>query len=167
MPLSVIASISDPELKQKVIETFDELCSRMYRYTTLEGDEIVITDKGKKILQEEAAKKQTISDQSESPKFNFTGKRTDLYYFENTDRMPLSVIASISDPELKQKVIETFNKFCSRIYRYTTLEGDEIVITDKGKKMLQNEAFKRQAITDQLESPNKPSHDSQQIRRRR
>ena len=46
------------------------------------------------------------------------------------------------------------------------IEGNEIVITDKGKKMLQNESFKRQAITDQLESPNKPSHDSQQIRRR-
>ena len=167
MPLSVIASISDPELRQKVIETFDELCSRMYRYTTLEGDEIVITDKGKKILQKETAKKQSISNQSEAPKFNFTGKRTDLYYFENTDRMPFSVIASISDPELKKKVIETFDELCSRMYRYTTVEGDEIVITDKGKKMLQNEAFKRQAMTDQLESHNNPSHDSQQIRRRR
>ena len=167
MPLSVIASISDPELKKKVIETFDELCSRRYRYTTVEGNELVITDKGKKILQEEAAKKQAISNQSEAPKFNFTGKRTDLYYFENTDRMPFSVIASISDPELKKKVIETFDELCSRMYRYTTVEGDEIVITDKGKKMLQNEAFKRQAMTDQLESHNNPSHDSQQIRRRR
>ena len=120
----------------------------------------------KQMIAEEQIKKDTQS-VSHSEQFNFTGKRTDLHYFDNTDRMPLSVIASISDPELKQKVIETFDELCSRMYRYTTLEGNEIVITDKGKKMLQNESFKRQTMTDQLESHNNPSHDSQQIRRRR
>ena len=120
----------------------------------------------KQMIAEEQIKKDTQS-VSHSEQFNFTGKRTDLHYFDNTDRMPLSVIASISDPELKQKVIETFDELCSRMYRYTTVEGNEIVITDKGKKMLQNESFKRQTMTDQLESHNNPSHDSQQIRRRR
>ena len=84
--------------------------------------------------------------------FNFTGKRTDLCYFANTDRMPLSAIANIPDRELKDKVVETFNELCSKKYGCVKVEGDELVITDKGKKMLQDGAFKKQAMSDQLEA---------------
>ena len=84
--------------------------------------------------------------------FNFTGKRTDLCYFANTDRMPLSAINNIPDRELKDKVVETFNELCSKKYGCVKIEGDELVITDKGKKMLQDGAFKKQAMSDQLES---------------
>ena len=84
--------------------------------------------------------------------FNFTGKRTDLCYFANTDRMPLSAIANIPDRELKDKVVETFNALCSKKYGCIKVEGDEIVITAKGKKMLQDGAFKKQAMNDQLEA---------------
>ena len=84
--------------------------------------------------------------------FNFTGKRTDLCYFANTDRMPLSAINNIPDRELKDKVVETFNELCSKKYGCVKIEGDELVITDKGKKMLQDGAFKKQAMNDQLEA---------------
>ena len=84
--------------------------------------------------------------------FNFTGKRTDLCYFANTDRMPLSAIANIPDRELKDKVVESFNELCSKKYGCVKVEGDELVITDKGKKMLQDGAFKKQAMSDQLEA---------------
>ena len=84
--------------------------------------------------------------------FNFTGKRTDLCYFANTDRMPLSAINNIPDRELKDKVVETFNELCSKKYGCVKIEGDELVITDKGEKMLQDGAFKKQAMNDQLEA---------------
>ena len=65
--------------------------------------------------------------------FNFTGRQTDLCYFVNTERMPLSAIDNIPDPELRD-------------------QGDELVITDKGKKMLNNDVFRKQALDDQLEA---------------
>ena len=87
--------------------------------------------------------------------FNFTGKQTDLCYFANTDRMPLSAIDNISDPELRNQVIDSFNKLCSKKKGCVKIEGDELVITDKGKKMIQDGAFKKQAMSDQLEAHGK------------
>ena len=87
--------------------------------------------------------------------FNFTGKQTDLCYFANTDRMPLSAIDNISDPALRDQVIDTFNKLCSKKKGCVKIEGDELVITDKGKKMLQDGTFKKQAMSDQLEAHGK------------
>ena len=87
--------------------------------------------------------------------FNFTGKQTDLCYFANTDRMPLSAIDNISDPALRDQVIDTFNKLCSKKKGCVKIEGDELVITDKGKKMIQDGAFKKQAMSDQLEAHGK------------
>ncbi|MBQ5564596.1 MAG: hypothetical protein IIT39_14590, partial [Clostridia bacterium] len=84
--------------------------------------------------------------------FTFTGKQTDLCYFANTDRMPLSAIDNISDPDLRDQVIQTFNELCSKKKGYVKVEGDELVITDKGKKMLQDGAFRKQAMNDQLEA---------------
>ncbi len=41
--------------------------------------------------------------------FSFTGKDTDLCYFNNVDTLPLSAIANIQDEKLKQSVIDTFD----------------------------------------------------------
>ena len=99
----------------------------------------------------------TVSDKLKGSKshlenFTFTGKQTDLCYFANTDRMPLSAIDNISDPDLRDQVIQTFNELCSKKKGCVKVEGDELVITDKGKKMLQDGAFKKQAMNDQLEA---------------
>ena len=99
----------------------------------------------------------TVSDKLKGSKshlenFTFTGKQTDLCYFANTDRMPLSAIDNISDPDLRDQVIQTFNELCSKKKGCVKVEGDELVITDKGKKMLQDGAFKKQAMRDQLEA---------------
>ena len=99
----------------------------------------------------------TVSDKMKGSKshlenFTFTGKQTDLCYFANTDRMPLSAIDNISDPDLRNQVIQTFNELCSKKKGCVKVEGDELVITDKGKKMLQDGAFKKQAMNDQLEA---------------
>ena len=100
---------------------------------------------------------ETVSDKLKGSKshlenFTFTGKQTDLCYFANTDRMPLSAIDNISDPDLRDQVIQTFNELCSKKKGCVKVEGDELVITDKGKKMLQDGAFKKQAMNDQLEA---------------
>ena len=100
---------------------------------------------------------ETVSDKLKGSKshlenFTFTGKQTDLCYFANTDRMPLSAIDNISDPDLRDQVIQTFNELCSKKKGCVKVEGDELVITDKGKKMLQDGAFKKQAMRDQLEA---------------
>ena len=99
----------------------------------------------------------TVSDKMKGSKshlenFTFTGKQTDLCYFANTDRMPLSAIDNVSDPDLRDQVIQTFNELCSKKKGCVKVEGDELVITDKGKKMLQDGAFKKQAMNDQLEA---------------
>ena len=99
----------------------------------------------------------TVSDKLKGSKshlenFTFTGKQTDLCYFANTDRMPLSAIDNISDPDLRDQVIQTFNELCSKKKGGVKVEGDELVITDKGKKMLQDGAFRKQAMNDQLEA---------------
>ena len=100
---------------------------------------------------------ETVSDKLKGSKshlenFTFTGKQTDLCYFANTDRMPLSAIDNISDPDLRNQVIQTFNELCSKKKGYVKVEGDELVITDKGKKMLNNDVFRKQALDDQLEA---------------
>ena len=106
------------------------------------------------------APEETVSDKLKGSKshlenFTFTGKQTDLCYFASTDRMPLSAINYIPDPALRDQVIQTFNELCSKKKGCVRIEGDELVITDKGKKMLQDGAFKKQAMSDQLEAHGK------------
>ena len=42
--------------------------------------------------------------------FTFTGKDTDLSYFLQSERMPLSTISNISDENIKSAVLNTFDK---------------------------------------------------------
>ena len=106
----------------------------------------------------ELSGRQTVSERigsqsaSHLENFNFTGKQTDLCYFANTNRMPLSAIDNIPDPELKENIIKSFDELCSKKYGCIKVEGDEIVITDKGKEMLQNGKFQKQALNDQLDT---------------
>lgn len=113
------------------------------------------TKKGDNVPTAEKVSDKLSGSKSHLENFNFTGKQTDLCYFANTDRMPLSAIDNISDPELRNQVIDSFNQLCSKKKGCVKIEGDELVITDKGKKMLQDGAFKKQAMSDQLEAHGK------------
>lgn len=102
---------------------------------------------------QKAENKNSLKDKLENRRlesFTFTGKDTDLCYFQNTDRMPLSAIDNITDSELRQNVVDTFDKMCSKKNGLVRLEGDEIVITEKGKQLLKDENFVQRALNDQL-----------------
>lgn len=102
-----------------------------------------------------AAKSTSVSDRVTKTRlenFTFTGKDTDLCYFANTDRMPLSAIDNLTDKELRENVIRCFDRMCQKKQGLVRVEGDEVVITDKGKKRLQEGAFRRRALDDQLEA---------------
>lgn len=84
--------------------------------------------------------------------FTFTGKNTDLCYFNSSEEMPLSAIANIGDHELKKSVLECFDEFEKK--GYVTLENDCIKITDKGKRILSDPQFQKQARIDQFKAYN-------------
>ena len=88
-----------------------------------------------------------ISDTNNLLNFSFTGKDTDLCYFNNTDTMPLSAIANIQDEKLKQSVTDTFDRLCKN--GYITLDGDSVKITEKGKEKLKEPVFSNRAKSDQ------------------
>ena len=79
--------------------------------------------------------------------FSFTGKDTDLCYFNNADTLPLSAIANIQDEKLKQSVIDTFDRLSKN--GYITLEGDSVKITEKGRQRLSDPSFSNRAKSDQ------------------
>ena len=79
--------------------------------------------------------------------FSFTGKDTDLCYFNNVDTLPLSAIANIQDEKLKQSVIDTFDRLSKN--GYITLEGDSVKITEKGRQRLSDPSFSNRAKSDQ------------------
>ena len=79
--------------------------------------------------------------------FSFTGKDTDLCYFNNADTLPLSAIANIQDEKLKQSVIDTFDRLSKN--GYITLEGDSVKITEKGRQRLNEPSFSNRAKSDQ------------------
>ena len=84
--------------------------------------------------------------------FSFTGKETDLCYFYNTDRMPLSAISGIPDEGLKKTVAQNLDRMCRKKKGLIRIEGNEIVITEKGKELLQDKKFQQKAMNDQLEA---------------
>lgn len=82
--------------------------------------------------------------------FKFTGQDTDLCYFEQSEKMPLTAIANISDESIKKSVLESFGRFLDK--DYLKLKDGYIFITAKGKKYIQNDFFIRQAKTDQKQA---------------
>lgn len=88
-----------------------------------------------------------ISENNSLLNFSFTGKDTDLCYFNNADTLPLSAIANIQDEKLKQPVIDTFDRLSKN--GYITLEGDSVKITEKGRQRLSDPSFSNRAKSDQ------------------
>ena len=88
-----------------------------------------------------------ISENNSLLNFSFTGKDTDLCYFNNADTLPLSAIANIQDEKLKQSVIDTFDRLSKN--GYITLEGDSVKITEKGRQRLSDPSFSNRAKSDQ------------------
>ena len=79
--------------------------------------------------------------------FNFTGQITDLSYFAQSDTMPLSAIKNIGDETIKTAVVQNFDKAAQN--GLIQLDGDNIRITELGKKQISQPNFIKAAQNDQ------------------
>lgn len=84
--------------------------------------------------------------------FTFTGKDTDLSYFLQSERMPVSAIRNISDSNVKNAVTSTFVKAAEN--GLIELDGNDIKITKKGKEKINKPDFIKSAQKDQSEAYN-------------
>ncbi len=104
---------------------------------------------------QKAEQKQTVSERfgkKNLENFYFTGKETDLCYFLNTDKMPASAFNNIPDPELRDKVYDALDLMCSKKKGLIKIDGDGVVITEKGKKLSNDKNFREKALNDQVEA---------------
>lgn len=84
--------------------------------------------------------------------FTFTGKDTDLSYFLQSERMPLSAVSNIADKDIKSAVLNTFDKAAEN--GLIELDGNDIKITEKGKEKINKPDFIKSAQKDQSEAYN-------------
>lgn len=84
--------------------------------------------------------------------FSFTGKDTDLCYFNQSDTMPLSAISNISDQNIKNAVIDNFDKCINK--GYLELKDGCLKITEKGKAEISKPSFTQSAKNDQMTAYN-------------
>ena len=84
--------------------------------------------------------------------FTFTGKDTDLSYFLQSEKMPLSTISNISDENIKSAVLNTFDIAAEN--GLIELDGSDIKITEKGKEKINNPNFIKSAQKEQSEAYN-------------
>lgn len=100
------------------------------------------------------SKDDTLSEMLDSglTSFKFTGQDTDLCYFSNSEKMPITAIANIEDEKIKMSVIENFDRFIKD--DYLEIKDDSLYITAKGKKYIQDDFFIRQAKADQMQMHN-------------
>lgn len=84
--------------------------------------------------------------------FTFTGKDTDLSYFLQSERMPLSAVSNIADENIKSDVLNTFDKAAEN--GLIKLDGNDIKITEKGKEKINKPDFIKSAQKDQSEAYN-------------
>lgn len=84
--------------------------------------------------------------------FTFTGKNTDLCYFNQSDTMPLSAISNISDPNIKNAVVDNFDKCINK--GLLELKDGYLKITSKGKAEISKPNFLKTAQNDQLQAYN-------------
>lgn len=84
--------------------------------------------------------------------FTFTGKDTDLSYFLQSERMPVSAIRNIADSDIKDAVTNTFVKAAEN--DLIELDGNDIKITEKGKEKINKPDFIKSAQKDQSEAYN-------------
>lgn len=87
--------------------------------------------------------------------FSFSGQKTDLCYFSRCDAMPVEAIANISDPKLREAVLDNFKKACDSGLVSLDYENNTIVITDKGKQEISEPRFVEAARKDQIKAYNK------------
>lgn len=80
--------------------------------------------------------------------FVFTGQSTDLRYFENQNKMPISMIENISDENLKNAVKSEFNKAALGGKLEINKQNGVISITPKGKDFINLPEFKKAASSD-------------------
>lgn len=85
--------------------------------------------------------------------FTFTGKDTDLSYFLQSERMPVSAIRNIADSNIKDAVTSTFVKAAEN--GLVELDGNDIKITEKGKAKINKTDFIKSAQKDQAKAYNK------------
>lgn len=77
--------------------------------------------------------------------FVFTGQSTDLGYFANNDKMPLSMIEDIPDESLKHAIKDELGKAMLDGKLAFDKENNTLVITEKGKEYINRPEFKRAA----------------------
>ena len=80
--------------------------------------------------------------------FVFTGQSTDLRYFNHFNEMPISMIESIPDENLKNAVKEEFNKAALSGKLNISQKTGKITITQKGKDFINKPEFKVAAARD-------------------
>lgn len=80
--------------------------------------------------------------------FVFTGQVTDLRYFQFTDVMPVKLIQNIPDPQIKQAVMDEFNKAIADGKLTIDLDRKIIGITAKGREFIAKPEFQSAAARD-------------------
>lgn len=82
--------------------------------------------------------------------FNFTGQFTDLCYFQQAEKMPMTAIANIQDPKLKEAVIDNFQKAANE--GLLEIKDGYVAITNKGKKEIKKPSFQKAAQEHQMQA---------------
>lgn len=80
--------------------------------------------------------------------FVFTGQVTDLRYFQNADVMPVKLIQNIPDPQIRQAVMDEFNKAIADGKLTIDLDKKIIGITEKGREFIAKPEFQTAAARD-------------------
>lgn len=80
--------------------------------------------------------------------FAFTGQLTDLRYFQTANVMPVSMIHNIPDEQIREAVMDTFNKAIASGKVNMNPERTQITITDRGRELLNRPTFQSAAKAD-------------------
>lgn len=99
------------------------------------------------LVQEAAAKAQD---------FVFTGRPTDIIFFEENKSMSKSVLDSIADPKMKNAVLDNLVRAEKAGLIFVDLENGKISLTEKGQEYLKKPELIRQAQSDQAEALQNP-----------
>ena len=79
----------------------------------------------------------------------FSGQFTDLDFFSGRKTMPMSVMNNISDPKLKQAVIDNFERYAADGLVRVDNNTGTISITEKGEAYIADPTFKQSAAINQ------------------
>ena len=139
----------------KVFRFSGDFTSVSWRFIQPQGEKLKNYIKNRKAQSTPKGNLKDIINQSSNHllvNFRFTGQETDLCYFYQSDRMPLSAIVNLEDEYIKNSVVECFSKLIDT--KYLKLKDGNIYITQKGKNYINNDFFATQAKADQLQAYN-------------